>query len=78
MTCFVYVLRAEAAALTYVGWTLDLDARLAAHNAGTGAKSTRGRQWRLVYAEKYPTKTEAMSREYQLKRERRFRKALLD
>ena len=78
MTCFVYVLRAEAAALTYVGWTLDLDARLAAHNAGKGAKTTRGRQWRLVYAEKHPTKTEAMSREYHLKRDRRFRRALLD
>jgi hypothetical protein len=28
---------------TYVGWTTDLDRRLAQHNAGTGARSTRGR-----------------------------------
>ena len=78
MACFVYVLRAESHALTYVGWTLDLEARLAAHNAGRGAKTTRGRQWRLVYAEKYPTKGEAMSREVHLKRDRKLRKALLD
>jgi putative endonuclease len=78
MSCFVYVLRAQGRALTYVGWTLDLEARLAAHNAGRGAKTTRGRQWRLVYAEKYPTKGEAMSREVHLKRDRKLRKALLD
>jgi putative endonuclease len=36
---------------TYVGWTIDLDRRLAQHNAGTGAHSTRGRSWTLIYVE---------------------------
>ena len=42
MTGFVYVLGCEApdGYRTYVGWTLDLDRRLAQHNSGTGAKST--------------------------------------
>lgn len=42
--CFVYVLGCASATryLTYVGWTLDLDRRLAQHNSGTGARSTRG------------------------------------
>jgi len=54
-----------------------MDARLDAHNAGKGAKSTRGRDWILLYAEKYRTRSEAMSREWHLKRDRAFRKALL-
>ncbi len=61
---------------TYVGWCLDLDARLAQHNSGRGARSTRGRVWALLYAERYPTRQEAMSREWRLKRDRRFRAAL--
>ncbi|MBT3765858.1 MAG: GIY-YIG nuclease family protein, partial [Rhodospirillales bacterium] len=44
---------------------------------GTGARSTKGRTWQLLYAEKYTTKKEAMSREWHLKRDRRFRKSLL-
>lgn len=61
---------------TYVGWSIDIDARLALHNSGMGARSTRGRSWVLLYAERYPTRREAMSREVSLKRDRRFRAAL--
>ncbi len=76
MACFVYVLASQgdgAAYRTYVGWTTDLDARLARHNAGAGARATRGRQWVLLYAERYQNRGEAMSREWHLKRDRRFR-----
>ncbi len=61
---------------TYVGWCVDLDQRLTAHNAGRGARSTRGRAWMLLYAERYATRREAMSREVSLKRDRAFRAAL--
>jgi len=61
---------------TYVGWCLDLDARLAQHNSGRGARSTRGRVWALLYAERYPTRQEAMSREWRLKRDRALRKMI--
>ena len=76
VACFVYVLgsRAGDETRTYVGWTTDLDKRLAAHNAGKGARSTRGRDWRLLYAERFKNRGEAMSREWRLKRDRRFRK----
>lgn len=79
MACFVYVLASSSPAgvRTYVGWTTDLESRLAAHNGGTGAKSTRGRLWGLIYAERYATRTEAMSREWHLKRDRAFRKRLI-
>ncbi len=73
--CFVSVL-GNAQGRTYVGWTVDLDARLKRHNSGKGARATRGRSWTLLYAEKFWTRGEAMSREWHLKRDRRFRKAL--
>ena len=91
MCCFVYVLgcRDKVGARTYVGWTTDLEARLVRHNGGTGAsalgsikhggtgaKSTRGRVWVLLYAERYHFRHEAMSREWYLKRDRSFRKRL--
>jgi putative endonuclease len=76
--CFVYVLgtRDKTRHLTYVGWTNDLDKRIARHNAGTGARSTRGRSWVLLHTESFATKQEAMSREWHLKRDRAFRKEL--
>ena len=62
---------------SYVGWTTDLEKRLAAHNAGAGAKSTRGRQWRMVHTEGFKTRGEAMAREYALKKDRKTRRALM-
>ena len=49
MNCFVYVLgcRHKGRTLTYVGWTNDVPRRLAQHNAGKGARTTRGRAWVL-------------------------------
>ncbi len=77
---YVYVLGSVQGAdkRTYVGWSIDIDARLALHNAGLGARSTRGRVWVLLYAERYDTRREAMRREVFLKRDRRFRAALAD
>lgn len=78
MRCFVYVLgsHGKGGFKTYVGWTDDLDRRLAAHNAGRGAKATRGRAWVLLYAECHPSRGEAMSREWHLKRDRKLRRTL--
>ena len=70
MNCFVYVIGTDAAhdPRSYVGWTTDLARRLEEHNTGTGAKSTRGRTWVLLYAERYDARDEAMAREWHLKR----------
>jgi putative endonuclease len=78
MDCFVYVLGSmtKGRHLTYVGWTNDVALRLAKHNAGRGARSTRGRSWVLLHVESYETRHEAMSREWHLKRDRKFRKKL--
>jgi len=80
MPSFVYVLAArnpDGRKITYVGWTLDLDRRLTEHNDGRrAAKTTRGRAWNLVYAEKHRTRKAAMKREYVLKNDRKFRALL--
>lgn len=73
---YVYLLVSTDGTRSYVGWTTDLDKRLQQHNAGTGARSTRGRLWSLVYAERHPSRPDAMSREWFLKRERAFRAAV--
>ena len=79
MDCFVYVLGSSGKGgdRTYVGWTSDVDQRIAQHNAGTGARSTRGRVWFLLYVERYTSRHQAMSREWHLKRDRLFRKRLI-
>ena len=80
MPSFVYVLAAQnpdGRTITYVGWTLDLERRLAEHNGKrVGAKTTRGRVWLLVYAEKHRTRKGAMRREFALKSDKKFRAAL--
>ena len=62
--------------VTYVGYTNNLKKRIGLHNAGKGAKFTRGRKWTLIYKEKYKSKKEAISREYYIKTNRSLRKFL--
>jgi putative endonuclease len=80
MPSFVYVLAAKnpnGRTITYVGWTLDLERRLEEHNGKrAGARSTRGRAWALIYAEKHRTRKGAMRREVLLKRDKKFRALL--
>lgn len=64
---YTYILRCADGTL-YTGWTNDLEKRLAAHNAGTGAKYTRPRRpVTLVYHEVFETKEAAMRREREIK-----------
>jgi putative endonuclease len=75
---FVYVLGSRRAddCRTYVGWTTDLERRLRQHNSGSGAKSTRGREWLLLYSQSCATRHEAMSLEFHIKNDRKFRATL--
>ena len=79
MKYFVYVIASykHSKIKTYVGYTNNLKKRLLLHNSGKGAKSTKGRKWILIYKEKYILKNKAMSREYHLKKNRKFRKQLI-
>ena len=75
MTFFVYILGnyRRSKLTTYVGYTNNLGKRLRLHNEGKGAKFTKGRIWKILYKEKYLTKNEAISREYYIKKNRKFR-----
>ena len=75
MAYFVYVLGSykKKKLTTYVGYTNNLEKRLNLHNKGKGAKFTRGRTWKIIYSEKFLTKKEAISREYYIKKNRKFR-----
>ena len=64
---YVYLLRCGDGTL-YAGYTNDLQRRLAVHNAGKGAKYTRGRRpVELVYWESFSNKSSALKREYAIK-----------
>ncbi len=59
--------------ISYVGYTNNITKRLKLHNSSKGAKFTRGRYWKIIYSEKCTTKNEAKSREYYIKKNRKFR-----
>ena len=62
----------------YCGITNDLDRRLAAHNAGEGAKYTRGRTpVRLLHCEPCADKSAALKREMEIKALTRLEKLAL-
>ncbi|MGE5547161.1 MAG: GIY-YIG nuclease family protein [Solirubrobacterales bacterium] len=73
---YLYVLL-NPAGIAYTGIAIDVDARLAAHNAGSGAKFTRGRgPWTVTYMEGPFDKAAALRRELQVKRDRLLKTAL--
>jgi putative endonuclease len=62
----------------YCGVTTDVAKRLAAHEAGRGARYTRGRRpVKVVWAEPAPTRSTALRREREVKRWPRARKEAL-
>lgn len=64
---YVYILRCSDASV-YVGYTINVEARVRAHNMGLGAAHTFKRlPVALVYSEAHPTRLAAIRRERQLK-----------
>ena len=63
--------------ISYVGYTNNLQKRLNLHNTGKGAKFTRGKKWKLIYYEKYNTKSLAMKNEFILKKNYKLRKKII-
>ena len=68
MSWWVYMMRCADDSL-YTGCTDDVQRRLAAHNAGKGAKYTRSRlPVALAWCEEQPDKSAALKREIAVKR----------
>ena len=61
---------------TYVGYTNNLKKRLNNHNLGKGAKSTRGRSWKIIFKKAYKNKSLALKAEYFLKKNYTVRKEI--
>ena len=77
MTAYAYIVECADGTL-YSGWTNDLEKRVAAHNAGQGAKYTRSRRpVTLRYYEEFEDKSEALRRECALKKMSRAKKQAL-
>ena len=71
---YMYVLECRDGSY-YTGYTTDVRRRLAVHNSGKGAKYTRARlPVKLIYAQGFASKEEAMSAEALLKRKKRPQK----
>lgn len=62
----------------YTGYTNNLENRIKVHNSGLGAKYTRGRiPVKLLYYEEFESKSEALKREYAIKKMTRKEKEKL-
>lgn len=67
MTHFVYMIRCSDDTI-YTGYTTDVERRVREHDSGEGAKYTRPRTpVSLIHQESYETRSEAMSREAEIK-----------
>ncbi len=64
---FVYIIYSSKLNKYYIGFTADINDRLAKHNRKSKGFSSPGRPWQLIYYESFDTKHEAMTREKQLK-----------
>ncbi|KOX94945.1 GIY-YIG nuclease family protein [Haloarcula rubripromontorii] len=73
----VYVLRCSDNTF-YTGYTTDVERRVREHDAGDGAKYTRGRTpVELIHVESFDSQSDAMSREYEIKQYSRAEKERL-
>ena len=80
MTYFVYLIVSNLKnnkKISYVGYTNNLKNRILKHNCGSGAKSTKGYKWEVVYKKKFYSKKKALSFEYKLKKDRKERLKLI-
>ena len=65
----VYAIYNQSVNKYYIGQTVDLSQRLSQHNKGDykGYTSRFQGEWKLIYKESTPTRSEALKREKQLK-----------
>lgn len=64
---YVYVLKSKKTGDIYIGYTIDLKARLEKHNNGKSFATKSKTPWELVYYEAFKDKQDALVREKMLK-----------
>ena len=77
---YTYIIYSKSANRYYVGYTHDLKLRIERHNSGWSRSTKSGIPWKLVYHEKFDTKSDAIKRENEIKRKksRKYIKELID
>ena len=70
---YLIVTKRKNKLFSYVGYSNNVSKRIKLHNSGKGAKFTKGRNWELAYYKRYKKKSEAMSEEFKLKKNRVLR-----
>ena len=80
MVYYVYLIKTVNGYInkSYVGFTNNLQKRLNKHNSNLGAKSTKGYKWEMVYKRRFYSKSNALSFEYKLKKDRNERLRILN
>ena len=67
MPFIVYILYSSTKDKFYIGFTSDLEERIIRHNQKSKGFTGNTNDWKIVYTETYTTKSEALSREKQIK-----------
>jgi putative endonuclease len=65
-----YILYSEKLNKYCIGHCEDIVLRIQRHNAGWSHFTSQINDWILKYSEQYPTKSEAMRREHEIKRKK--------
>jgi len=58
---FVYIIYSQKLDRYYVGYTSDLDSRIAEHNTGISSYTSKAADWIMKYHEKFTSREEAMA-----------------
>jgi putative endonuclease len=64
---YVYIIYSATIDKFYIGYTTDLQKRHEAHNSGISTFTSKAKDWKLKYSEKYETRELAMKREREIK-----------
>ena len=67
---WMYIIYSNKLDRYYVGYTADLDTRLAEHNNGISTFTSKAADWKLLYTEDFETREQAHKRELEIKKKK--------
>ena len=70
MPYYIYIIQSEKSGKYYIGSSDDPERRLQEHNWSRTPSTKSGIPWKLVYTEEYETRSEAVTREYEIKKKK--------
>ncbi|NOU60325.1 GIY-YIG nuclease family protein [Marinifilum caeruleilacunae] len=67
---YVYILQSQLDQSYYIGYTSNLENRINYHNNGRSRYTRKKMPWKIVYTEKFDSKTEALRKEKFIKKQK--------